>query len=299
MATNPNNTTNTAADTADNPGTGPQNVRQALTFARAQGMDRHEAQTLVLQALDQPLQAFAWLLAHDDAQLNASAQAQLNAGIRRRLKGEPLGYITGSKAFYGLELSVDARVLDPRADTETLVDWALEALAEAPTQQVLDLGTGSGAIALALQQSRRHWQVHASDASSDALDVAKTNASRLGLAVRFHQGVWLTGVEQQFDAIVSNPPYIAAADPHLQDLTHEPLQALASGADGLTDLRAIISAAPRCLRPGGWLLLEHGYDQADAVRALLVDAGFTQVQSRRDLAGIERCSGGRHPLPAH
>ena len=126
--------------------------------------------------------------------------------------------------------------------------------------------------------------MHASDASSDALDVAKTNASRSALAVRFHQGVWLTGVEQQFDAIVSNPPYIAAADPHLQDLTHEPLQALASGADGLTDLRAIIPAAPRCLRPGGWLLLEHGYDQAEAVRALLVDAGFTQVQSRRRMS---------------
>ena len=140
VATNPNNTTNTAADTADNPGTGPQNVRQALTFARAQGgPDRHEAQTLVLQALDQPLQAFAWLLAHDDAQLNASARRSSMWALERRLKGEPLGYITGSKAFYGLELSVDARVLDPRASTETLVDRALEALVEAPTQQVLDL----------------------------------------------------------------------------------------------------------------------------------------------------------------
>ena len=272
-------------------------VRQALAFARAQGLDRHEAQTLVLQAAGQPLQAFAWLLTHDDALLSPDAEQQLRAAVQRRLLGEPLGYITGSKPFYGLELAVDARVLDPRADTETLVDWALDALDPQPVHTVLDLGTGSGAVALALQQSRPHWQVLACDVSADALDVAQANARRLGLPVQFRQSNWLAAIDDRFDAIVSNPPYIADNDPHLQHLKHEPLSALTSGADGLTDLRAIVKAAPRCLRPGGWLLLEHGYDQADAVRSLLTEAGFTQVQSRRDLAGIARCSGGCWPGP--
>ena len=284
---------------SDQNDTAPFLVRQALAFARAQGLDRHEAQTLVLQAAGQPLQAFAWLLTHDDAPLSPAAQQQLHAAVQRRLLGEPLGYITGSKPFYGLELAVDPRVLDPRADTETLVDWALDALDATPTHAVLDLGTGSGAIALALQQSRPHWQVHACDVSVDALDVAKANAKRLGLPVQFHRSNWLAAINERFDAIVSNPPYIADDDPHLQHLKHEPLSALTSGADGLIDLRAIVKTAPRCLRQGGWLLLEHGYDQAEAVRNLLIEAGFTQVQSRRDLAGIERCSGGCWQAPPH
>jgi release factor glutamine methyltransferase len=271
------------------------NVRAALDWARQRGLDRHEAQTLVLHALGQPLHATAWLLAHDDAPLTAQAQAQLLAWAARRLASEPLAYITGQKAFYGLELRVDARVLDPRADTETLVDWALEVLPEPPQQRVLDLGTGSGAIALALQQARPHWQLEAIDRSADALTVARENAHRLHLPVRFHEGSWLTGFAGPVDAIVSNPPYIAATDPHLAALTHEPLQALASGSDGLDDLRQIVAAAGPCLVPGGWLLLEHGHDQAAAVRDLLHSAGFTQVQSRRDLAGIERCSGGQYP----
>ena len=190
---------------------------------------------------------------------------------------------------------MDARVLDPRPDTETLVDWALELLAPLAAPRVLDLGTGSGAIALALQHQRPDAQVSAVDASTDALAVAQANAARLGLAVQFARGDWLRGVAGQFDVIVSNPPYIAAADPHLAALRHEPLQALASGADGLDDIRSIVAQAPTHLQPGGWLLLEHGWDQAEAVQALLRAAGGEQVQSRKDLAGIARCSGGQWP----
>jgi release factor glutamine methyltransferase len=227
-----------------------------------------------------------------------TARAQLQAHATRRAAGEPLAYITGHKEFYGLVLQVDARVLDPRADTETLVDWALEVLPTAPQARIVDLGTGSGAIALALKHNRPQWQVHALDYSTDALEVARCNAARLELAVQFHQGAWLEGLQETFALIVSNPPYIAENDAHLAALTFEPLQALASGTDGLDDIRTIIQQAPTRLLPGGWLLLEHGFDQAEAVRALLRAAGFSQVQSRLDLAGIERCSGGQwRPLP--
>jgi len=160
---------------------------------------------------------------------------------------------------------------------------------------MIDLGTGSGAIALALKATRPLLEVHAVDYSTDALTVARGNAQRLGLEVQFQQGSWLSSVRGRFDAIVSNPPYIRADDRHLTALTHEPLQALASGADGLDDIRRIIAQAPKHLEPGGWLLLEHGYDQAPAVCALLAAAGFTAVQSRQDLAGTARCSGGQMP----
>ena len=218
----------------------------------------------------------------------------------RRAAGEPLAYIVGSKEFFGLALQVDARVLVPRPDTETLVQWSLDLLqlpGTAPASRVLDLGTGSGAIALALahqlQAASRQCQVVAVDASADALDVARANAGQLGLQVQFIQSHWLQKVSGSFHLIASNPPYIASADPHLAELRHEPLQALTAGADGLDDIRQIIVQAPAHLQPGGWLLLEHGYDQADSVRALLAQRGFLQVQSRRDLAGIERCSGGQ------
>ena len=268
----------------------------ALHHATTLGLARLDAHMLLLHALDHAPHDRAWLLAHDGDALDAAAHTRFDAALQRRLRGEPLAYITGHQEFYGLDLHVDARVLCPRADTETLVDWALELLP--PAARVLDLGTGSGAIALALQHQRPDVHVHARDFSADALAVARGNAQRLGLQVAFSQGSWLDGVTGAFDAIVSNPPYIAAADPHLAVLAHEPLQALASGADGLDDLRAIIRQSPACLTPGGWLLLEHGYDQAQAVCALLQDAGFADVQSRSDLAGIARCSGGRWPKQA-
>jgi release factor glutamine methyltransferase len=203
-----------------------------------------------------------------------------------------VAYLTWHKEFFGLGLHVDARVLVPRPDTETLVEWALEVLQDKPTPRVIDLGTGSGAIALAIQQARPTAQVEAVDRSADALEVARANAGRLGLPVVFRQASWLQGAGR-YDLVVSNPPYVAAGDPHLPALRHEPLEALVAGADGLDDLRAITAAAFAHLRPGGWLLLEHGFDQAAAVRDLLVAAGLAEVASRNDLAGIPRCSGGR------
>jgi len=270
----------------------PCTVAQALAHALGNGLARIDAQMLLLHVLGRPTGDRAWLLTHDTDALADDAHARFTQLCQRRGTGEPIAYLTGSKEFYGLTLAVDARVLDPRPDTETLVDWALEVLSPLCAPRVLDLGTGSGAIALALQKQRPTAQVTAVDASADALQVAQGNATRLRLPVQFRHGHWLQEVTGTFDAIVSNPPYIASADPHLAALTHEPLQALASGADGLDDLRAIVAQSPDHLAPGGWLLLEHGWDQADAVQALLRQAGFSQVQSRNDLAGVPRCTGG-------
>ncbi len=271
-------------------------VAQALTTLQQRGLDRLDAQLLVLHALQQDPHRRAWLLAHDTDPVDAATLATLDALATRRLAGEPLAYLTGHKEFFGLDLAVDARVLVPRPDTETLVNWALDVVTDTLAARVLDLGTGSGAIALALKATRPDLQVNALDFSEDALNVARANAARLQLDVHFSQGAWLTHwpvSAPHLHAIVSNPPYIAAQDSHLAALTHEPLQALASGADGLDDLRQIIAQAPAHLLPGGWLLLEHGFDQAPAVRALLQAAGLTEVQSRCDLNQIERCSGGR------
>lgn len=272
-------------------------LAQALSQARSSGLDSLDAQLLLLHALGRSAPQRAWLLAHDSDQLPATAQTLLNACVQRRADGEPLAYITGHKEFFGLELRVDARVLIPRPDTETLVEWALEVLpAQTPAAEpacVLDLGTGSGAIALALKATRAELLVSAIDASDDALTVARENAKCLKLEIDFRQGSWLVGVRDMYHAIVSNPPYIATHDPHLEALQYEPTQALTSGADGLQDIRHIIANASAHLLPGGWLLLEHGFDQAAAVRELLQLAGFANVQSRRDLNGIERCSGGR------
>lgn len=279
-------------------------LAQTLIRLQAQGLDRLDAQLLLLHVLNRANHR-AWLLAHDTDLLDVALLARLDALALRRQQGEPLAYLTGLKAFYGLDFLVDRRVLVPRPDTETLVDWALAVLPQSTVQapsespfsglSVLDLGTGSGAIALALKHNRPDLQVNAIDFSNDALTVARANAQRLHLAVNFQQSNWLANVQARFHLIVSNPPYIAAQDPHLSALTFEPLQALASGSDGLDDLRHIIEQAPARLHPGGWLLLEHGYDQAAAVRDLLRTAGFKQVQSQSDLSGIERCSGGQMP----
>ena len=270
----------------------PCTVAQAQQKLRQQGLDPLDAQLLVLHVADRPVHDRAWLLSHDTDALPAEALRALQTLAQRRLQGEPVAYLTGLKAFYGLDLHVDARVLVPRPDTETLMDWALEVLAPTPAATVVDLGTGSGAIALALKHTRPALRVQAVEYSADALAVAQANAQRLGLDVAFAQGSWLTGVAGPFHAIVSNPPYIREDDEHMPALRHEPRQALTSGADGLDDIRTIIDQARSRLLPDGWLLLEHGYDQAAAVRALLMAAGFTEVQSRQDLAGVERCSGG-------
>ncbi|HEY0824027.1 MAG TPA: peptide chain release factor N(5)-glutamine methyltransferase [Ramlibacter sp.] len=267
-------------------------LKDALAAGAALGLARLDAQLLLLHALERAPGERAWLIAHDEDQLGPAQEQAFLALCRRRAAGEPLAYLTGHKEFFGLPLRVDARVLDPRPDTETLVEWSLEVLRDRAAPRVIDLGTGSGAIALAIQSARPDAVVEAVDRSGDALAVAQANAARLGLAVRFRQAHWLEGAGR-YDLIASNPPYVAEADPHLPALAHEPREALVAGADGLEDLRAIVAAAPAHLLPGGWLLLEHGWDQAQAVRALLQSAGFTDVGSRADLAGIPRCSGGR------
>ncbi|CAN7564955.1 peptide chain release factor N(5)-glutamine methyltransferase [Variovorax paradoxus] len=272
--------------------TTPSTVAQALAAAVALGVDRLDAQLLLLHALGRAPHDRAWLLAHDTDTLSDAAWSALSAQLPRRLAGEPVAYLLGEKEFHGLGLQVDARVLVPRPDTETLVDWALQCLEGRDAPRVLDLGTGSGAIALALQHARPDALVDAVDASADALAVAEANAQRLGLPVRFRQAHWLDGAAGGYAVIASNPPYIAAGDPHLAALQHEPLAALVAGPDGLADIRQIVQQAPAHLADGGWLLLEHGHDQAAAVRQLLGARGFADVQSRDDLAGIQRCSGG-------
>lgn len=276
-------------------------VGEALTQAPAasrNGLSRLDAQRLLLHALGRPGTDRAWLLTHDQDPLPPQALKQFLALSARHGAGEPMAYLLGEQEFFALPLQVDGRVLVPRPDTETLVNWALAQLDQPgmpAAARVLDLGTGSGAIALALKHARPALVVSAIDASEDALTVAKANAERLKLEVSFHLSSWFDSVRGSFDLIVSNPPYIREADPHLTALGHEPLQALTAGPDGLADLRCIIDAAPPYLKPGACLLLEHGHDQAEAVRDLLVRRGFSSVSSERDLAGIERCSGGQWP----
>jgi release factor glutamine methyltransferase len=234
------------------------------------------------------------LITQSERALDAAEAAALDALVQRRLRGEPIAYIVGKREFFGLELRVTDAVLIPRPDTELLVELALERL---PAQgRALDMGTGSGAIAVALAHSRPDAAVTALDVSVAALAVARGNAAAHGAAVRFLHSDWFAAVgADRFDVIASNPPYIAAGDAHLSqgDLRFEPVGALTDRADGLSALRTIVAGARAHLAPQGWLLLEHGYDQAAQVRQLLTDQGYGDVQSWRDLAGIERASGGR------
>jgi release factor glutamine methyltransferase len=274
----------------------PVTVADALRQARAQGIDKLDAQLLLSHLLAQPR---TWLLTHDDAALDASQLARWQTLVAQRADTVPLAYLTGWHEFHGLRLQVSPAVLDPRPDTETLVDWALECLSACgcAAPRVLDLGTGSGAVALALQHGCPAAAVTAVDLSADALAVARANGQRLGLAVDWRQGSWFDPLPpgERFDLIASNPPYIAEGDAHLPALRHEPALALTSGVDGLDAIRHLVAHAPDHLAPGGWLLLEHGHDQGDAVAALLRQRGFTDVQARHDLAGHGRCTGGQWP----
>ncbi|NGY04389.1 peptide chain release factor N(5)-glutamine methyltransferase [Solimonas terrae] len=232
-------------------------------------------------------------LRHDQA-LDETRGLRLATLTERRCGGEPIAYLLGAQGFWSLDLEVNAAVLVPRPETELLVEWALERLPVGETRRVVDLGTGSGAIALAIAVERPQVQISASDISADALAVACRNAARVAASVDFHEGRWWQPfAAARFDLVVSNPPYIAAGDPHLAALGHEPALALSDGADGLQALCEIIAGAPAQLRPNGWLLLEHGHDQGAAVRALLSAAGFDSVSTRRDLEARERVSGGR------
>lgn len=273
-------------------------ARLAAALALDTASARLEVQYLLQQVLKKPR---AWLLAHPEAALEPEQQGAYTAMLERRLQGEPLAYILGEREFYSLKFRVTPATLIPRPETELLVELALQRMPEGQPLRVLDLGTGSGAIALSIAHHRPMAEVVAVDASAAALAVARENAVRLGIRnVNFMQGEWYAPLgAQRFDLIVSNPPYVAENDPHLQqgDLRFEPPSALASGADGLNDIRRIVADAGAHLERGGWLLLEHGYDQAAAVRALLRGAGLAEEFSACDLAGIERASGAR--LPAY
>ena len=265
----------------------------ALAQARAAGVERLDAQWILGHLTGR---SRAWLLAHDEQSLPASAAGSWPGLLERRARGEPLAYVLGRTEFCGLTLQVSPAVLIPRPETEMLVDWALECLRAAPAQNFVDLGTGSGAIALALLHAHPLLQALATDASADALAVAQANAQVLGLPLRLAQGDWWSAVgDARFGLAVSNPPYIACGDPHLPALAHEPGSALSPGGDGLDALRRIVAGAPAHLLPGAWLLLEHGHDQAEAVRALLSAQGFEVPQTRPDLAGLPRCTGACWP----
>jgi release factor glutamine methyltransferase len=267
-------------------------VRELLQAARHLGVDALDAQWLLGHHLQRPR---TWLLAHDDHTLPAALVATLLDQLTSRAAGVPLAYLTGEREFCGLRLQVNPDVLIPRPETEGLVDWALSLLPAASSVQVADLGTGSGALALALAARRPGLRITATDASAAALAVAADNARRLGAAIDTVLGPWWAPLAgRRFELVVSNPPYVAEGDPHLPALCHEPRSALTAGADGLDDLRAIIAGAPAHLAPGGWLLLEHGHDQGQAVTALLAAQGFEALQTRHDLAGLARCTGGRY-----
>jgi release factor glutamine methyltransferase len=270
-------------------------VGQALARARQLGIDRLDAQLLLAHRLGRPRE---WVIAHDDAALTDADVRQLAALFARRADGEPLAYLVGEREFRGLVLRVGPDVLVPRPDTETLVEWALDCLSALPSPRVLDLGTGSGAIALAIKHACSRAEVHASDRSVAALAVARANGSALGLQVHWHEGVWWDAVAPgTFDLVVANPPYVAAGDPHLAALRHEPLLALVpqdDRGDGMADLARIVAGAPPRLRPGAWLLLEHGPTQDAEVHALLAASGLADACTRNDLAGRPRVSGARH-----
>jgi release factor glutamine methyltransferase len=270
-------------------------VRDLLQAAHASGVDKLDAHLLMAFCTGR---SRTWLIAHDDSLLPADQEALFLDLFTRRAAGEPLAYLLGEKEFHGLNLKVNAHVLVPRPDTEVLVEWALEVLrtelSAHAAPRVIDLGCGSGAIALALKHACPRAQVTALDASPEALTVARRNAATLKLDVRFVGGHWWQAVAgERFDLALSNPPYIAAADPHLAALHHEPAMALTSGPDGLDALREITMGAGAHLSKNAWLLLEHGHDQAVAVQALLGQSGHRELQSRQDLAGHLRCTGGR------
>ena len=278
----------------------PVSIEQSLAWAQESGVTRLEAQLLLLHALKRPLHERAWLYVHESDLLEPATHLSFQDFVMRRLGHEPTAYITGQKEFFGLTLSIDTRVLDPRADTETLVEWALEILRSSKdslssrASSVLDLGCGSGAIALSIKVHSKESHVSAIDQSLGALEVAQKNANALGLDVAFKHSSWFERLGgERFDVIVSNPPYIDSNDPHLALLQHEPQGALVSAKAGLADIQKIVESSPKHLSEGGWLLLEHGFEQAQNVSKMLLTAGFEDIQTRFDLAGLPRCTGGQ------
>lgn len=277
-------------------------IREALQAARRRlsstsASPHLDAEVLLSHSLGQPRSR---LVAWPEHELDEQAQTSFRALIDRRERGEPIAYLTGEREFWSQSIRVAPGVLIPRPETELLVELVLEHFPSEISGRIADLGTGSGAIALALARERPRCWITATDASAAALAQARENAQRLGYdAIDWRLGDWLEPLAGlRFDVIVSNPPYVASDDPHLAqgDVRFEPREALDAGPDGLNDLRRIIGHAPDRLMPGGWLILEHGFEQGEAVRGLLGAMGFDAVHTRRDLSGLERASLGRMSL---
>jgi len=272
-------------------------VRHALAEAVHRLGDRVDAEVLLAYALSKPR---SWLIAHASDELAPEHLAAYKLLVEQREAGEPVAYITGQRGFWSLDLQVTSATLIPRPETELLVELALARLPAGDACHVLDLGTGSGAIALAIARERPQARIVATDASADALAIAQLNARRHHIGnVSFAHGDWYAPLgDRCFDVIVSNPPYIESGDPHLQqgDLRYEPMRALASGVDGLDDIRRIVRDAGLHLVPGGWLMFEHGWNQGEAARALLRGAGFVELSTERDIEQRDRVSMGRKPV---
>jgi len=274
-------------------------IGELLRWGRAQlaGSDEAagDAQALLGHVLEKER---TWLFTWSDKVVDEEHRNRFRELIAQRSQGVPVAHITGSRAFWTMQLQVNEHTLIPRPETEHLVEKALQLGDADRNLQILDMGTGSGAIALAIASERPKWQITASDRSEAALQMARSNAHRLGLKnVNFAKSDWFAAIDGHFDLIISNPPYVAEKDPHLSqgDLRFEPRGALASGIDGLDDIRRIVSDTHGYLRPGGWLLFEHGFEQATAAREILQQAGYTQIFTEQDLASHDRLSGGKLP----
>jgi len=266
------------------------NFGEALIEARKM-VPANEARLLLLHVADVTATTLA---AHPEQELRPAQTTQFLSLLERRAAGEPVAYLTGSREFYGRDFEVSPAVLIPRPETEHLVECGIDKARGRAIARILDLGTGSGCVAITLALELRA-DVVGSDVSAAALTVARWNAERLGARIEFVESNWYERVDGRFDLIVANPPYVAEGDAHLAegDLRFEPKAALASGADGLSAIRRIVAEAPAHLRADGWLLFEHGYDQAQTVAEILTVAGFADIEQHRDLAGIIRVSGGR------
>lgn len=257
-------------------------ARQLIPAAEARLLLRHAASATATE-----------IAAHPEREMAPGQVPLFMSLVARRAAGEPIAYLVGSREFYGREFKVTPAVLIPRPETELLVEVALAKVSRGSTPRILDLGAGSGCVAITLALELG-CEVTAVDVSSEALSVARENAERLGARVTLIESDWFSAIEGRFDLIVGNPPYVAEGDPHLSagDLRFEPMGALACGADGLSAIRRILAEASAHLAPGGWLFLEHGYDQAEAMRTLLAEGGFGNIEQHQDLAGIVRISGG-------
>lgn len=265
-------------------------ARQALAHHPAGAL---EAEILLAHALDSPR---SFLYAHPDMQLPPERAERFHKFVERRSNGEPMAYITGKREFWSLELQITPDVLVPRHETESLVEAALEIVPEDAHWRLADLGTGSGAVALAIAKERPDCEIHATDISPAAATLAVANARKLGIEnISVHTGSWYEPLEGSFAVLVSNPPYVAADDPHLDigDCRFEPGLALTPGPDPLTAIREICRQAPAHLEPQGWLIVEHGASQGEAVRAIFAGHGFENIETRRDLSGHERITRGR------